>query len=75
MLTSWRSEIGKASISVIEDLWKSNPIKYRQKEQQKVYAKTNLDRLNYLYKYPGQVVSAIACVLVVLKCLIICWVD
>ena len=59
MLTSWRSEIGKNGIGIVEDLWKSDLRKYSQKEQRKAHADANLDGLNYLYKFPGRLVSAI----------------
>jgi len=60
MLTSWRSEIGKNGVAVVEDLWGSNVIKYGGDEQRKKYAKKYLTGLNYLYAFPCQVVSASA---------------
>jgi len=60
MLTSWRSEIGKNGIAVVEDLWGSNVIKYGRDEQRKKYAKKYLTGLNYLYTFLCRVVSASA---------------
>jgi len=59
ILSSWRSEIGKAGIAVVKDLWKSDKKKYSSKEQRMDYVKDALDGLTYLYKYPSQLVSAI----------------
>jgi hypothetical protein len=58
MLTSWRSEIRKDGISAVEALWDSDIFEYGDKEQHKDYAKGTLKGLNYLYKFPHQVVSA-----------------
>jgi hypothetical protein len=58
MLTSWRSEIGKAGISAVEALWGSNEEEYGTEEQRQEYAEGTLLGLKYLYKFPDQTVSA-----------------
>jgi len=60
MLTSWRSEIGKTGISVVQDLWNSNTRKYGRDEQHKKYARKHLSGLNYMYEFlAGRPVSVI----------------
>ena len=46
---------------MVEDLWDSDESLYGLKEQRKDYVEKALDGLNYLYKFPDQVVSAIHC--------------
>ena len=58
MLTSWRSEIGKAGILAVEALWGLNEEEYGMEEQRKEYAEGTLLGLKYLYKFPDQMVSA-----------------
>jgi hypothetical protein len=64
MLTSWRSEIGKAGVLAVEALWGSNKDDYGIEELHQEYAKETLLGLKYLYEFPDQTVSAI--------CLLVC---
>jgi len=52
ILSSWRSEIGKAGRRAVLELWASNPGRFQTAESRRDYVSNAIKNARFIYKYP-----------------------